>query len=179
MFPRPTIEAFDRYLADVGLSFDAIVIGGSALCLLGVTDRPTRDFDVLAPLLSAEVSSGARSFARAQRELNVDLGDDWLNNGPMQLTEVLPSDWRIRVQPLFKGSALVLDTLGRPDLLKTKLFALCDRGTDLSDCLALEPTADELTEATPWLVVQDANPDWTSHVTATLTDLRRRLGHGV
>jgi hypothetical protein len=73
----------------------------------------------------------------------------------------------------------VLDTLGRPDLLKTKLFALCDRGTDLSDCLALAPTTDELGEALPLLVLQDGNPDWPAHVEATVNDLKRRLSHGV
>ena len=103
MFPRPTIEAFDQYLAELGLAFDAIVIGGSALGLLGLTDRATRDFDVLAPSLPVDISNAARSFARAQRERGVDLADDWLNNGPMQLTEVLPSDWRTRVRPLFKA----------------------------------------------------------------------------
>jgi hypothetical protein len=63
--------------------------------------------------------------------------------------------------------------------LKTKLFALCDRGTDLGDCLALAPSADELDEAEPWVKEQDANPLWLDHVRATLDDLRRRLGHGV
>jgi N-acetylglucosamine-6-phosphate deacetylase len=72
----------------------------------------------------------------------------------------------------------VLSTLGRADLLKTKLFALCDRGTDLSDCVALAPTAAELDEAVLWLAEQDANPG-PAHVNATSADLTRRLGHGV
>lgn len=179
MFPRPTIEAFDQYLAGLGLGLEAIVIGGSALSLLGVTERQTRDFDVLAPSLSAEISNAAKAFARAQREIGVDLVDDWLNNGPMQLTDVLPADWRSRVRPLFKGSALILETLGRSDLLKTKLFALCDRGTDLPDCLAFSPTAAELADALPWLALQDGNPDWPAHVEATINDLKQRLAHGL
>jgi len=75
-------------------------------------------------------------------------------------------------------SSLVATTR-RADLLKTKLFALCDRGTDLADCIAMAPTAAELEEAEPWLSEQDANPMWPEHVRATLDDLRRRLGHGV
>jgi hypothetical protein len=106
------------------------------------------------------------------------ISDEWLNNGPIQLGEVLPPGWRDRVQPAFRGEALVLDTLGRADLLKTKLFALCDRGLDLADCIALAPTAGELTEAKPWVAYQDANPDWPAHVEATLKDLSRRLRHG-
>jgi hypothetical protein len=80
---------------------------------------------------------------------------------------------------VFEGRALVLTTLGRGDLLKTKLFALCDRGIDLLDCVALAPTVAELEEAVTWLAAQDANPDWPAHVGATIADLSRRLGHGV
>ncbi len=36
MLPRPTIEAFDRHLLGLGLRFEGIVIGGSALGLMGI-----------------------------------------------------------------------------------------------------------------------------------------------
>lgn len=163
----------------MNLRFEGVVIGGSALALLGVTSRPTRDFDILLPELPREIASAARDFAKAQREGGTELADDWLNNGPMQLGEVLPAGWRERVERLFEGQALVLDTLGRSDLLKSKLFALCDRGTDWPDCIALAPGRDELISAQPWLELQDGNVDWPSHVRETLTDLSRRLGHGV
>jgi len=179
VLPRPIIEAFDRHLLGLGLRFQGVVIGGSALGLLGVIHRPTRDFDILMPELPAEISAAARAFARAQRQAGVELIDDWLNNGPMQLGDVLPVGWRERFQRIFEGQALVLDTLGRADLLKSKFFALCDRGTDLPDCIALAPTAGELEDAMPWLVEQDGNPGWPAHVRATLVDLARRLGHGV
>jgi hypothetical protein len=65
------------------------------------------------------------------------------------------------------------------DLLRSKLFALCDRGFDLGDCLALAPTAGELGAILPWLEQQDGNPDWPAHVRATLADLGGKLGHGV
>ncbi|HRC57513.1 MAG TPA: hypothetical protein PKU97_16380 [Kofleriaceae bacterium] len=179
MLPRPTIEAFDRYLLALGLRFEGVVIGGSALGLMGVIQRPTRDFDILVPELPLEISSAARAFAKAQHHAGIDLQSDWLNNGPILLGEVLPSGWRERVQPIFHGRALVLSTLGRPDLLKSKLFALCDRGTDLPDCLALAPTAEELADCVPWLEVRDGNELWPEHVHATVADLAQRLGHGV
>lgn len=97
----------------------------------------------------------------------------------MPLANVLPEGWRLRVRPAFAGEALTLTTLGRADLLKTKLFALCDRGTDLADCIALAPTMQELEEAEPWLARQDMNPLWPDHVRSTLADLGERLGHGV
>ena len=120
-----------------------------------------------------------RDFARMRRRLGVELVEDWLNSGPVQLGDILPAGWQERLQPAFEGRALVLRTLGRSGLLKTKLFALCDRGIDLSDCVALAPTAGELDEAMPWLVEQDANVEWPEHVRATLADLKRRLSHGV
>jgi hypothetical protein len=64
-------------------------------------------------------------------------------------------------------------------LLKTKLLALCERGTDLPDCIDLAPTVAEFAEALPRVAFQDANPDLPAHVAATLADLGRRLGHGV
>ena len=121
----------------------------------------------------------ARLFAAASRERGLHLRDDWLNNGPISLTDTLPPGWRDRLQPAFDGSAVKLLTLGRTDLLKTKLFALCDRGTDLLDCVALAPSEAELEEALPWVLEQDANELWPEHVRRTVADLAERLGHGV
>lgn len=179
MLPRPTIEAFDAWLAARALRLDAVVVGGSALALLGVTDRQTRDFDILHPTLPEEIAASAREFAAHFRRKGVELANDWLNNGPMLVAEVLPAGWRQRLRVVFSGASLRLTTLGRADLLKTKLFALCDRGTDLADCVAMAPTAPELEEAEPWLTKQDANELWPDHVHATLDGLRERLGHGV
>jgi hypothetical protein len=61
----------------------------------------------------------------------------------------------------------------------SKVFALCDRGIDLNDCVALAPSTEELAAIEPWLSDQDANPDWPAHVRATLADLGRRVNHGV
>ncbi|HEY8211352.1 MAG TPA: DUF6036 family nucleotidyltransferase [Myxococcaceae bacterium] len=49
MLPTIVIPAFDAFLAARGLRLEAIVIGGTALNLLGVVRRETRDCDVLAP----------------------------------------------------------------------------------------------------------------------------------
>jgi len=102
-----------------------------------------------------------------------------LNNGPASLANQLLPQWQERLQALFSGKAIRLRSLGRVDLLCAKLFALCDRGIDLGDCIALAPTTDELANVLSWLEVQDANPGWPAHVRATLADLGRRLGHGI
>lgn len=179
MFPRPTIEAFDHHLAGLGLRFEGVIIGGSALVLMGVISRLTRDFDVLMPTLPEPVVNAARDFAKQQRAEGNDLVDDWLNNGPSQLGDVLPSGWRERIERLFQGKAITFSVLGRPDLLKSKLFALADRGSDIEDCIALMPTPEELAECQPWLEQQDSNEMWSAHIRDTLAKLGRRLGHGV
>jgi len=179
MDPSKTLLDFDHYLVDRDLHLDAVVIGGVALALLGVTTRPTRDCDVLDPVLTEDIAQAACEFAHEQRSAGNELMDDWLNNGPRDLVNVLPPGWQERLTSLREGGGLVLRTLGRNDLLRTKLFALCDRGLDLPDCLALEPTSTELTDLLPWVERQDANVDWPAHVRVTLTDLGRRLGHGV
>lgn len=177
MDPRTTLTAFDRYLADRGLRLQAVVVGGAALNLLGVVARQTRDCDVLHPRLPADVLAAARAFAAEMSAGGDVLREDWLNNGPESLARSLPAGWEERLQDAFRGRALVLRALHRSDLLLSKLFALCDRAIDLPDCLALAPSPTELEASHGWIVEQDLNPDWPAHVTATLRDLARRLGH--
>jgi len=179
MTPRETLEAFDRYLTARGLRLDAIVIGGAALNLLGIISRATKDCDILDPPMPALIADAARSFAAESRKRGMELQDDWLNNGPASLVSVLPPGWRERLQPVFSGISIELRCLGRMDLLRSKLFALCDRGFDLGDCLALAPAADELGAILPWLEQQDGNPAWPAHVRATLVDLGKRLDHAI
>ena len=101
-----TIPAFDLFLAARGLRLEAVVIGGTALNLLGVVSRETRDCDVLAPPLSAEVLAAARAFALERRAAGDILRDDWLNNGHELLGRQLPPGWEQRVEVLFNGRAL-------------------------------------------------------------------------
>ena len=178
MMPRETLDAFDRFLVERSLAFDGVIVGGTALVLLGITSRATKDVDVLCPRISPDVIDAASEFAQQRRAIGETLADDWLNNGPWPLIPDLPPNWMQRVNPVFQGSALTLAVPDRPELLATKLYALCDRGTDLADCLALNPSAVELAAALPWLASRDEHPDWPAHVTETVTDLGRRLGHG-
>ncbi|NOZ85715.1 MAG: hypothetical protein GXP49_05545 [Deltaproteobacteria bacterium] len=179
MRPHETIARFDSFLAAQGSVFEAIVIGGTALGLPGVISRHTRDCDVLQPKVPNDIKDASVRFAAKERDAGRDLQDDWFNDEPASVANLLPKGWKKRLQLVFHGRALVLHTLGRADLLKIKLFALRDRATDLPDCLALAPSAEELAEARPWLYLQDANPLWPSHVDRVLEDLARRLGHGL
>lgn len=177
MNPAEMIPRFDAFLASQDLLLEAIVTGGAALALLGIIDRQTRDCDLIEPDLPPALRAAARDFAAAQREQGEALRDDWLNNGPASLGPLLPKGWRDRLQPIYQGKALQLWSLGRSELLLAKLWALCDRGLDLGDCLALQPSPDELAQAEAWIALQDLNLQWPAHVRATLEDLARRLGH--
>lgn len=175
---RSTNSAFDEFLAQRGVRFEGIVIGGAALNLQGIVQRPTKDCDVLEPSVPADVAAAARAFAELQRKQGNARDDHWFNDGPGSLAEVLPVGWRSKVASIFEGRSLRLFTLGREDMLRSKLFALCDRGIDLPDCLALAPTHAELDAVRPWLELQDANPDWPEHVQRNLRFVGRKLGHG-
>ena len=173
------IASFDRYLEARGFHFDGVVIGGAALNLLGVVSRLTKDCDILFPEIPEVIAKASQSFAREVRRNGGDLGDEWLNNGPASLQTQLPPGWKNRLQTAFSGRAIHLRTLAREDLLCAKLFALCDRGIDLLDCVALAPDQAELDKIVSWLEQQDANPQWPSHVRVTITNLAKRLGYAV
>lgn len=167
-----------REAVGLGLRFEAVVIGGAALNLLGVVDCVTRDCDVLEPTVPREIAEAARRFAATEAAAGNALQQDWLNNGPETLARSLPLGSHDRLTTILDGKAITLRCLGRPDLLKSKPFALCDRAIDLPDCVALTPTTEELADALPWVLRQDTNPEWPDHVRETFEDVGWRLGHG-
>lgn len=169
------IEEFDSFLKDRGLSFQCIVVGAASLILLDIIDRRTKDCDVLDPKIPEDVKKASVDFARMKTNQGYDLPEDWLNNGPESLLETLPSNWRKHTRPIYDGEAIRLLTLGRLDLLRSKLFGLCDRGTDLEDCISLNPTEEELNAVIDWVKNQDANPRWPDHVDEQFGVLRERL----
>ncbi len=135
--PSQTLKEFDAFLASEGVGFEAVVIGGAALHVLGVVTRTTEDVDVLVPRVPAEIADAAARFAALPHTQPVNGG--WFNSKSYDFAAVpgcLPTGWRQRVVPLMHGVALKLDTLARLDLLCTKLVALVDREEDLGDCIA-------------------------------------------
>ncbi len=111
MDTRRTLEAFDAFLAERGLHFEGVVVGGAALNLLGIVSRATKDRDVLDPEIPPPIVAAAMAFAAARRRSGEILRDDWFNNGPRSLTRDLPSGWRERVLPRFEAQSLRLQTL--------------------------------------------------------------------
>lgn len=177
MNPLTTIKEFDLFLAARGLSFDAIIIGGATLAILGVISRQTEDVDVLDPNIPPEILKASQEFAKERSISQTSLNENWLNHSPESLRKYLRTNWRLRLQPLWQGESIRLQTLGRIDLLGTKVLAYCDRGTDLKDCLDLKPSREELLEILPWVKDYDGNPGWPAYVQSQIEFLAKGLGY--
>ena len=63
MKPKEMLIEFDEYLAVRKLQFEAIVIGGAALAILGVVSRETQDCDVLDPNIPLDIEKAAHEFS--------------------------------------------------------------------------------------------------------------------
>jgi hypothetical protein len=170
------IEEFDLYLSGLNLEFEAVIMGGGALAIMGITDRVTRDIDCVAPEIPTQIKSASEKFCKDFPNLGLD--KNWLNNGPISIIRDLTDGWRDRSTLIFKGKSVTLYSLGRIDLIKTKLWALCDRSTvDLQDLLKLKPTISEIDDAREWVIVLDGNPDWPKHVDLVIKKLKINLGY--
>ena len=164
------LPKFEIYLAELGLSFDAVIIGGAAMQLLGLTERVTKDCDVLSPKITSELKKAANEFGKVY-----GLPENWLNNGPETLIRDLPADWQKNLASLYQGKNLKLWTLSRLDFLRSKLFAFLDRGIDLEDLKKLKPTKAEIEELREWLNERDGNPDWPKYVEIRIGELIEEL----
>lgn len=170
------IKEFDLYLSGKNLEFEAVIMGGGALAIMGITDRVTRDIDCVAPEIPPQIKYASEKFC--QDFPNLGLDKNWLNNGPISIIKDLNEGWKERSTLIYSGNSIILYSLGRIDLIKTKLWALCDRSTvDLQDLLKLKPTISEINEARNWVIVLDGNPDWPVHVEIVIKKLIEKLGY--
>lgn len=175
-YMKAIIIEFDKYLKTKGLAFEAVIIGGAALNILDISSRKTKDVDCLDPEIPNEIKLASQDFAKQRTDL--DLDSNWLNNGPETLKVDLPTGWRFRVQSLYRGESLTLDVLGRDDLLKSKLFAYCDRTSpDFEDLKNLNPSSEELKNSIDWVKNRDIHPNWPSHVDKAFLVLKKALSH--
>lgn len=164
------LQTLDKELENRKAVRDLIVCGGTALLVLDVIDRETRDIDVVCPEVDLELRSAAVAVAK-----KLLLPHDWINDGPKSLANDLLVGWKERVELIFQGKALTLYALGRVDLLATKVYAFCDREDDYQDVLKLKPTSDELEKVHPWVIERDASPHWPVRVESCFARLRKKL----
>lgn len=164
------VPAFDEYLFTEGLSFAAIAVGGSALSIMGIIERQTRDLDLLTKAIPLPIQNAALTFAKKK-----SLDAKWLNNAPSELSKHLPENWMTLTEELFVGKALSLRCPCRLHMIYTKFWAMCDRDRDLDDLIAMNPNATEILKAIEWTKPLDGNPQWSLHVDATAGRLSQSL----
>jgi len=177
VYPIKILQGFDMFLESRNLNFNAIIIGGAALSILGVISRQTQDVDVLDPEIPDHILEAARDFAKSAQYKSCNLKNNWLNHEVCSLRDYLRPNWKNRIVPLYIGKCMNIYTLGRLDLIGTKVLAFCDRGFDLQDCVDLKITKTELFEILSWVKNYDAHPSWPSYVDSQVKILSRKLGY--
>ncbi len=170
------LEELGRLLENRGFGCEIVVIGGSALLLLGIIHRPTKDLDVLA-LVRDGVYVTAQPLPVELKEAVCDvaqdlgLAKDWLNGGPTaQLQTGLPEGFRERVETRAYRT-LVVHIASRLDHIYLKLYAAVDQsgqGKHADDLRRLAPTRMELLDAARWVRGQDIGPTFPQLVADTL-----------
>lgn len=185
------LQRVGQLLAYEGHSYAIVVLGGAALNLLGIVQRPTSDVDILAfarpepgrpQQLRQPPEPMPEALRRAIREVARDmrLEEDWLNIGPaLQWRAGLPPGLADRVH-WRQYDALNVGLVDRYDLIFFKLFAAADspgsHSVHYRDLLALGPTADELEAAAEWVRTQDAAPEFAQVLEKVLSHARCDLG---
>ena len=164
------LTAVGERLAHAHESCAIVVLGGAALNLLAIVDRPTIDVDVLAraddtgaieppdPLpdtLRRAIAAVARDRGLLENWMNTTVADQWRFGLPPGLAERL--EWR-------RYGALRVGIVGRRDLICFKLYASADQtGPDnvhVRDLLALKPNPEDLEWAAEWVRAQDSSPEF-------------------
>lgn len=142
-----TLEQLDSYLKERNLELKGTVIGGAGVILSGYLKRETDDIDMLRPGPRPEIIEAAAQFADATRG-TLHLQPEWLNNGHPDYPDKLNKGWELRTKTVFTGQAIQLNSIGRMDLIKTKLRAYVEPyPTDEKDLIALNPNQQELAQA--------------------------------
>ena len=168
------LDDLDSELAQAGAERSLTICGGGALLFLNIMERVTRDVDVITPELDPLLTQLAALLAKRH-----GLEENWLNNGPAALARDLEPGWLTRTEPIFKGRALELRTLGRRDLIASKLFALCDRDEhDLDDLFRMKLIWSEVEDLKEWILKRDASSYWPERVERQLAKLKKRVENG-
>ncbi len=170
---------------------DWIVCGGTALAILELVRRTTRDVDVIAGWsetarqvieLDRFPPAVLRAIARvadAHPELNAS-DISWVNLGAKGLLAFgLPVGCESRLTRVTIGGHLTLRLPARRDLIAFKLFAASDatqgrQAVHKSDVHALAPSVDELRFAIEWI---STLPDRNHQLRAELREFLHELGH--
>ena len=171
---HPLLRELNDALAIEGAEpVDWIICGGTALGLLGLVQRPTRD--CFPPSVERAIVRAAEAHPELQSS-----GISWVNLGPKGLLDFgLPPGCTGRLTPRIIGTHLTLRLPDRRDLIAFKLFAAADashgrQAVHKSDLQALDPNEEELRFAIDWVITI---PDRNHQLRTELRELLQELGH--
>ncbi len=180
---REALGLLGSLLEATGDEVAIAVVGGSALLIDGRVARVTRDVDVVAFIVGdALLDDSPRSDALRRHvsaaALELELGSDWLNFGPISLLDAgLPEGFlaRCRVE---RFGGLIVYVAGRYDLIHMKLYAAADQGPEskhMHDLVMLNPTSEELDSASAWCRTQDVSKPFEDEVAAAVAWAKREI----
>lgn len=173
---REIIGDFDRYLAACGHSFEGLVVGRTALELMGIQTPARLDLEprveVVYPELPEIVSEASEEFASARA-----LSPGWLRAcRATDLVTRLPKGWTRRMRlTTFAGRSIFLHSLARPDLIAGRLLAYLEGRANLDDCLELGILPGDLQRSREYLLEQHCEHSWEEQVERVL----RRVEHAL
>lgn len=166
---------------------ELLVCGGSALIVLGLAQRATKDVDILArvkktktgniSLIKAKPLDTEFIMASEKVARDFNLPENWINTGPTSAVDLgLPDGLMERVVTRKYGNKLTVHFLGRYDQIHFKLYASVDQGAGkhFDDLLALRPTEEELEQASRWSMTHDVSEGYQE----VLKDLLNHMGYG-
>lgn len=171
------LNALGEQLQEQGVQFELVVIGGTALGVLGLVSRPTRDIDVVAlieegELIIADPLPSNLRDAALRVAADFDLPSNWFNAEPSSdLVRLgLPNGFNERLVTRSYGPALTVHFADRIDQIHLKLYAMTDRGLGRhqEDLQALEPTPEELIAAARWARTHDPSEGFRDEILRVL-----------
>lgn len=162
-----------------------VVCGGSALKVLNITHRTTRDIDVLA--IVDEVPSGPElqigqslppSFMELVARVGIDLDQDsdWLSLGPIDVLGIygVPKGMTDRWHKREYGPSLVIFFIHRVDQIHLKVLAAADPKAPprhMEDLVQrLKPSAEELQAAVDWLLDRETSSWFRGRIRYVVTE---------
>jgi hypothetical protein len=178
------LSALGELLESRGLEYRLAGVGGGAMLLLGLLDRPTNDLDLVAQVeedgtvgvdpLPAPLREAITDVARA-----LDLPANWLNPGPASLMDLgLPAGFLERAHVRRYGSLEIL-LADRFDQIHFKLYASVDQGPrskHFADLRALQPNHEELLCAARWARTHDPSEGFRTELVKALETFGTGVG---
>lgn len=169
---KHALNLLNFYLKKKNQSRAFTICGGASLFLQGITNRTTRDIDVVGAEIDDSLQEAAIMVAK-----DLGLKPLWLNSEPKALAKDMKPGWAERTFLIHEESHIKVFSISRSDMIFSKFYAYCDRQKDIEDLVSLNVTEMEIREALEWTQTKDANPLWPKHTEDQAQKLRKRLGY--